>query len=323
MLKWFGRFIFIMFVFVATVPVLRYAEYSRLEAFYKDSLKGNENDSEVYLIGISTMFGMDYIEEESLIDPVNSTGNHQFDLYVHRLGVTENKVPLNGLMVYINNIEIMENGQIVEDPIIMIAIELSINSIKNASGDFVNRDEVIVDPKKTFAIPMLFIADTDGYLLKDDVYADITRIEISYSNRALDDDGDYTFNSIFLATIQSSSDPAFVNNPALIKISEFSITQEEYQLRSLFVSDKPTDDEIEAFGLMTDKLNITKYNWVIWRTVILYSLVVVVFAYFMFFHKKVMEKRRSKDYVPRPKDGSVAINEPIFKEHVETDKGGK
>lgn len=319
MLKWLGRFIFIMFVFVATVPVLRYAEYSRLEAFYVDNLKGNENDNDAYLVGISTMFGMDYIQNEPIKPTVTGSGDQLFTLNMHLLGVTENKVPLNGLLLYVNNVVIKENGEIVKDPIIRIAVELSQNSIKNSDGVYVNRDEVEIDPLKTFAIPMLFIADTEDYLLKDGIYSDIIRVEVSYSNREKNDQGKYIYNPsyLYLATSTLSSEPAFN------KESSFTLTQAEYQLRESFAGDQPTDSEIETFGLLTNKLNITKYNWVIWRTVILYSLVVVVFAYFMFFHKKVMERRRAKDYVPRPNDGSVTLNEPLFKDIDETNKGGK
>jgi hypothetical protein len=166
---------------------------------------------------------------------------------------------------------------------------------------------------------MLFIADTEDYLLKDGIYSDIIRVEVSYSNREKNDQGKYIYNPsyLYLATSTLSSEPAFN------KESSFILTQAEYQLRESFAGDQPTDSEIETFGLLTNKLNITKYNWVIWRTVILYSLVVVVFAYFMFFHKKVMERRRAKDYVPRPNDGSVTLNEPLFKDIDETNKGGK
>ncbi len=318
MLKWVGRFIFIMFVFVATVPVLRYAEYSRLESFYEENLKGNENDTDTYLVGISTMFGMDYYGNDPLFT-FNGTDDQQFDLNVYHLGVTENKIPLNGLMIFVNNVSIRENGVLLENPILKISIKLSEANILAPDKTYKDRDEVFAVPSRTFAIPMLFIVDGEGYLKKGESYADIIRIELSYSNGEKNEAGEYIFNDsyLLLATNTPSSELAFN------KVSDLSLTKDDYQLRNQFEGDKPTEEEITLFNLITAKSNITKYNWIIWRTVILYSIVVVTIAYFMFFHKKVMENRRNKSYKPRPKDGSVILHDPIFKDPIETDKDGK
>lgn len=318
MLKWIGRFLFIMFVFIATVPVLRYAEYSRLEKFYVETIKGEEDNPDVYLLGISTMFGMDYYQSTPIFS-FEGINDYDFTLDIHVFGVTENKDKLNGFMLYLHDVAITD----VENPIFKLSVQLDLDTIAEEDG-YSNLEEIYINPSNTFAIPMLFLVDSEGNLkVKDEeIYASIEMIEIEFSDGTKDEDGDFIFNDSSLVLI-SSLPLAQLDQLSFNKFGDLDFTPADYQLREQFADNTPTDAEVIAFDLITDKNDVTSYNWIIWRTIIIYALIVIVIAYFLFFHKKVMDGRRAKSITTSSHEVKNFNSDSIFKDEPIDPKDGK
>ncbi len=325
MLKWVGRFLFIMFVFIATVPVLQYANYSMLEKFYVEELKGEENTPEEYLVGISTMFGMDYYQKDPILS-FEGIGDQQFNLDLHLFGVKEDKDYLNGVLLYLYNVNIKDDqSNPIVDPTLKIVVELDQPTFSDDLKTFSTTNEVVIDPSNTLVIPMMFLFDSEGNLkVKDEeTYASIKSITVLFSDGTVDDDKNLVYNDKRLVYIANEifDEPSL--NPSAYHYAEIELLAEDYQLRDQFAESEPTDAEVIAFNLSLDKDNIKPYNWIIWRTIIIYILIVLVIAYFLFIHKHVMERRRNKIYDAQSNNPDKIIVDAIFKDEVENTKDGK
>lgn len=321
MLKWVGRFVFIMVVFVVTVPVLQYAQYARVEKYYVENLAGKEDDPSEYLVGISTMFGMDYFQDTpALTYTDNDHAEQDFVLDIYLFGVTEDKDVMNGFMLYLHDLSLVDDqGEVIINPIIKMTVQLNLETMKQADGTYTNRQEVVINPTNAIVVPMVFLVDNEDNLKvqDEDIYAEIERIEIEYSTGEKNDDGEYIYNDSYLLLI--TQDPS--DELAVVKYDGISFTADDYQLRNDFADVVPTDAEITTFGLITDKDDISPYNWILWRTILVYTFIVFVLAYFLFFHKALKEKREMKR-MQANSDPSKPKTEVIFKDEIE-EKDGK
>jgi len=321
-LKWVGRFLFILLVLMATVPVMQYGNIKSYEAFVKDHMEGEESNLPVYLKGLSTILGLDYFQSETLYyfddeghDDVN------FKLGIYLFGATDNKEKVNGFLIYLYDVEIKDDqGEVIEKPIIKLTISMDLATQK-VGNDYVDFANNIFYPDNTLSIPFIYMFDKEGELKKvgEDLFASITRIQIEYSNGDRNSNG-YIYDDqyLFLATNQEVND-----EPAFVKQLNFTMTPEEYRLREQFVESVPSEEEMVSFGLIDDKFSLKPYNWIIWRTIIIYTLIILVITYFLFFHKRVMEKRKFR-HIDQSSKNSQSVNaEPIFKDPDSTPKDGK
>jgi len=187
-----------------------------------------------------------------------------------------------------------------------------------------NRGSVFFDSKEPFAyynVPLLFLFDAEDYLKvpDQDVFANLSRIEVEYSNRELDDNDMIVYNEtpLFLATTATTSESA------LNKDATLAINSSDYRLRDLFADNSPTDSEIATYNLVTDRGDLNPYNWVVWRTMIIYVLVVIGITYLLFFHKTVRAHFKAKKLVSSGEGTNTVNAEPIFKDIDYPDENGK
>jgi hypothetical protein len=144
-------------------------------------------------------------------------------------------------------------------------------------------------------------------------YASIETLTLEYSNGETNDNGSYVFDEIpfFVASTEEYRDAVHDDH----KDSNFQIDPESYRLSDDFGTDGLTDDDIAAFNLVTEKDDLSAYNGVMWRIMLVYVLVVVVITYFLFFHKYVRQRLQMK----KQQDIKVS-KEAIFKDEVEGEK---
>ncbi len=310
-----------MIISIATIYVYGSANYSRLEAYYSDYMEEHLDDASTYLKGINTLMGIDYFSNSAVYQYNQNDGDHQLTLGIYAIGVTLNDDLYDGFMIYVSNVKIYENDELIEDPKLKITVTLDQNTYKSGE-DFLSTATVLFDPAKPFPysyVPNVFLLYADNYLKvpEQDVYANIERISISYSNGDLDEDGALVYNEslLFLGSDEIISEAAYNKTDTLI------LNPEDFKLSNQFSGEQPTDEEIATFNLITDRGDLREYNILIWRTMIIYVLIVGTLTYALFFHKVVRAKLQEKRY--QAKDGkSKEVNaQPIFKDIEYKDDG--
>lgn len=329
MMKWIGRSIYILLITFVSVTVFRIAYTAKLQKYYETEIKDFINDEETLLRGLNTLLQINYYREDPLLYQYqNATGDYQFNLAMYAIGITADNNHYDGMMLVINNLKITENDEIVENPILKMSVTLSHETLL-VNKTYTNTGSIYYDPSQPFSIynvPALFLFDAENYLLvpdtnndNPDVFATIDTVTLEYSNGSTDDDNNYIFNEV----------PMFVgskveyNEMAHFKDSSFSIDPELYQINANFGENGLTDDVINSFNLVTDQDSLKPYNGTVWRIMSIYVLAVVVVTYFLFFHKYVRERMRSKTIdVSSNNDDKEIVT--IFKDHeIKETKDGK
>lgn len=323
MMKWIGRSVYVLALVFISIIIYRYAYTAKLQEYYDAEIRDHINEDETLLRGLNTLLTIDYYRESPILYQfVSDTGDYQFTLTSYAIGITYGDVSYNGLMFLINDLEIIEDGELIVDPVIKITVNLS-DSTLLVEEEYTNMGSVYYDPLLPFSIynvPALFLFDAENYLLisNDDEdatpeYATIENITVEYSNGAPNDDNEYIFNEI----------PLFVGSKieyrdaAYFKDSTFNIDPQLYQINDDFGSDGLTADDIETFNLVTDQDDLTPYNGAIWRIMVIYVLLIIVITYFLFFHKMVIARLQ---YKKRLADKEIAAKNPevIFRD-IDTD----
>ncbi len=321
MLKWIGRIIFIMIVSLLSLQVYSYATYTKMQNYYEENVAPYIDESSTYLHGINTLMGIDYYRESPLLyEFIQDEGDYQITLRIYAIGISANKEHYDGLMIFVNNVRVSHNGEQLINPALRISVELDLDTLF-IGDEFTNRGIIFYDPDQPFAffnIPVLFLFDADKYLkvIGEDTFANINRIEVKYSNGSKDDDGNLIYSEmpLLLSTAKPTAEGA--HN----KDDSFAIDVDLYRLRHQFANSQPNDSEIAAFNLITDRGDLGPYNWIVWRTMILYVLAVAFITYFLFFHKLVMERYREKRYLRRKQGKEVLEVETIFKDNKPEEK---
>ncbi len=324
MLKWVGRALYVMVISLLSLQVYSYSYYSKLQEYYSDVVSDNVDDDEIFLKGINTLMGIDYYRDSPVLyEYIKDEGDFQLSVRVYAVGIMSDKAYYDGYMVFVNDVVIVEDGVTLVDPVIEIAVELDqatllVNEVLTESGS------IVYDSQQPFAyynVPVLFLFDADSYLKipDEDGFSNLTRIEVSYSNRSVDEDDYYIFNEspLFIAASVPISESAYN------KDTNLSIDPDVYRLRAQFADDVPSETEIASFNLVTDRDNLSEYNGVIWRTMAIYIVIVAGITYLLFFHKKVREHYKTKDYGKKPDGTNTVDAEPIFKDIEYKDKDGK
>lgn len=324
MLKWIGRALYVMVISLLSLQIYSYAYYSKLQEYYNDNVADFIDDDPVFLNGINTLMGIDYYRESPVLyEYIKDDGDYQITVRAYAVGIMSNNTYYDGFMILVNDVIIVENGVTLVDPVIKINVELDASTLM-VGEELTNRGSIFFDSLQPFAyynVPVLFLFDAEDYLKVPDqnVFANLTRIEVEYSNREIGDDENLIYNEspIFLATKAPTSESAYN------KDSTLAINVDDYRLRTQFENAVPTEAEMTTFNLNDDRGDMSPYNWLIWRTMLVYILIVAIVTYFLFFHKKVRERYKTRNYGIR-KNGNQVVNAvPIFKDIEYKDKDGK
>lgn len=315
MLKWLVRFLYIMIISIATVYVYGSANYSRLEAYYTKYMQESLDDTDTYLKGINTLMGIDYYRDISRVSYVSPDDQYQMTLGIYAIGATFNDTLYDGIMIFVNDVVIRVDGEPLVDPILKLSVKLSEPTYK--SGDtFIDVATVIFDPTKEFPysyVPAVFLLKADNYLkvVDSDIIATLERFTVAYSDGTTNDSGAYVYSDILLFAGASE----VIADAAHLKTDDFVITTESYTISALLEGDQPTETEIESLGLITVRGDLKEFNGLIWRTMIIYALIVLALTYVLFFNKFVMEKIKSKrNDFPTSGNQKTVDAEPIFKD---------
>ena len=323
MMKWIGRSIYVLAIVFISVVVFRLAYTAKLQEYYDTEVRENMDDDEKLLKGLITSLTIDYYQETpKLYEYISDEGDYQFNLSAYAIGISYGEEKYDGLMFVINDIMIREDDELIENPIIRMSVTLSHQTLL-VNEEYQNNGSIIFDPVLQFSIynvPALFLFDAPNYMLipnedenAEPAYASIETLTLEYSNGETNDNGSYVFDEIpfFVASTEEYRDAVHDDH----KDSNFQIDPESYRLSDDFGTDGLTDDDIAAFNLITEKDDLSAYNGVMWRIMLVYVLVVVVITYFLFFHKYVRQRLQMK----KQQDIKVS-KEAIFKDEVEGEK---
>jgi hypothetical protein len=308
-----------MIIMVATVYVYGSANYSRLEAYYAKYMNDYVDDEAAYLEGINTLMNIDYHQETPAYTYIATSETHTFTLSIYAIGVTLDDQLYDGMMIFVNDIDITEAGTPVENPKLKIEVTLSDDTYLSGE-EKVNTATVLHDPDKPFPysyVPALFLLYADNYLLipeeegstEEPSYATIEQITLAYSNGETDEDGALVYNDtlLFIGADMELADAAYN------KLSDMSIDNTTLQLSANFSGDHPSEAEMITFGLNATRGDLGEFNLVIVRTMAIYVLIVLALTYVLFFHKMVMDKVRSKR-LDTTNSSKPKVEEAIFKD---------
>lgn len=328
MMKWIGRSVYMLAIVFISVIIYRYAYTAKLQEYFDAEIRDHINDDEVLLIGLNTLLTIDYYRESPVLyQYVSDAGDYQFTLSSYAIGITYADESYDGLMFVVNDVKIIEDGELLENPVLKITVNLS-NKTLLVEEELANIGSVYYDPLLPFSIynvPALFLFNAENYLLisNDDEnanpeYASIENITIEYSNGQANEDNGYAFNEIplFVGSKVEYRDAAY------IKDSTFNIDPDLYQLSDDFGSDGVTSADIATYNLVTDQDDLTPYNGSIWRIMGIYVLLIIVITYFLFFHKMVMSRSQYKKSLAQ-KEIADKNPEAIFKDSDIDTKDGK
>lgn len=308
-MKWLLRILYVILVLFASLYILQMGYISRNNLYYVENVKDHWDDTEVFLDGVSTLQYLDYYQETPIYTFSATSGENKFDLNVYAIGITYQETFYNGYMIFINNVEIYENGTLIENPIIKLTVNVTADTIYVDNG-YQSQGSVVFDPTSDSFYgntPLLMLFDVEGNLIngqgtddtEDDVYSEISKITIDYSNRTTEDDTTYLFNSetdggkaLFVGTNGTVNDPTYYSDDS------FVINQADYRLSEQFIGDTLSDADITTLGLITPQGDLTENNWEVWKTMLSYTFFIIIVSYFLFFHKlvkaKVQEARAKK-----------------------------
>lgn len=330
MLKWLGRIVYIMIVTLLTVQIYTYGFYSKLQSFYQDHMEAYVDQDDIYLKGMNALTDIYYYQNEPIYTFNSQDPDYQFHFSIRAIGARVNQGNqvedrVDGLMFFFNKVQIKE----IDDPIIRMTIFLSQASIltRDDSGEekLLNQVEIIYRPSLGFPesnIPALFLLNVEGSLIipETDIMSSITMVKLEYSNGSTDQNDRLIFDgrALFIAANATISEGSYQKDEAFI------IHLEDYALMKNFENRIPSAEDVIQFGLVTDREDISKYNGIIWRTMIGYIAIVMIVTYFIFFHKKTMERVRSnKSAKFRETHGSKSIDKPIVDATIFKEKDGE
>ena len=314
MLKWVVRILYIMILSIATMYIFGSSNYDRLTKYYEAYMEEHLNNPDVYLKGINTIMNLDY--HQKLQEPVtyqSADGKHRLTMHVYAIGATVDKQLKDGLMIYFNNIHIETASGKIENPVIKIDVTLSDETYLTRDGKS-SLATIIFDPNKDFPysyVPIAFFLKANDYLYNEatKTYAEIVKIAVSYSTGVTDDKGNYLFDEtyLFLGANELLAEAAYLKDDHLV------FDPERYSLSALFENERPSQEEIIRFNLVTESGNLNEFNGIIWRNMILFSLIATAITYVLFFHKifwqKIREKKETTGVVASVKSESIFKDE--------------
>lgn len=325
MLKWIGYTLYMILVFFLTLMIDQAAGMSKYQEFHKDEMKPYINeDVDAYLLGVQTILQTDYISLTPIYEQHISSGDYQLSIGVYPFGVTSGDTSRSGFILLVNNVEIYHQhtgetmSTLVEDPVLRISVVLDeetfdINGTTSKRANVYYRDSLVFTPTN---VPFFVFLDGEGtnYDTENETYANIEKIIVSYSVGEIVNE-DYIFYDFFVAS-KVTHEPAVQGNQKFDQPGDFTLENSDYRLNEQFAGDTPTEQEIIDFNLLLERGSLSAYNYLVWRAYIFYFLGVAVVTYFLFFHRKVMEKRRNKrsQLIQEKREQSQETVDAIFKD---------
>jgi hypothetical protein len=321
-----------MFISVATVMVYTSSYVDATVAFYNDHMS-DVNDTDDFMVGISTIMDLEYFQKDPVYQFSVNTGDYQFTLGIYHFGYTYNKKLNDGIMIFINDIQINYDGLLLENPITKLELSLSDQTYKERGAK--DKTDLVVrefNPSKSVTaayLPVLFLLyDEDNLRKTDGTYSTIDSIKLGFSTGELDQNSQLIYNTLFFTSIDLQLiDETVLNNEAEFVDYTYQFNHTDFQLTNLFnlSNDKqyPTEVEILTYQLIIEKGPLGDYNYIIWRSMSLYILIVILITYILFFHKIVKEKYFNKKYPTKTKDLKTIQERSIFKDDDLSNKDGK
>lgn len=299
MLKWILRFFYIMIISVATLYVYGSANYGRLEEYYAKYMADEIDNDAVYLKGINTLMNLEYYQETPIYTFVSDSDTHHIKVSVYAIGILNEDVYYDGMMIFVNQLEIYEDSELIENPIIKITAHLSDKTYK-FDDELTDAPFVVFDSTKEFPYsyaPTLFLVYAQDYLLipETENYSTIDRISVAYSNGERGEDGQYVYDPTLLFVAASEE----VSEAAYNKATNLVLDEASFSLTKTFGEDL-SSEEIATLNLVTERGSLDEFNGVIVKTMLVYGLIVILLTYVLFFHKFVVEKIRNKRDANRP-----------------------
>ena len=145
MLKWVGRILYVVVISLLSLQVYSFAYYSKLQEYYTDNVAENINDDAVLLNGVNTLMGIDYYRESPVLyEYINDTGDYQISVGVYAIGITSNEINYDGYVILVNNVCIVENDVVLQDPLLKISVELDTDTLM-VDNTLSNRGSVFFD----------------------------------------------------------------------------------------------------------------------------------------------------------------------------------
>ena len=292
MLKWVLRILYFVVVAILSLQVYGYAYFEQLGAYYDENMKDSINDPNELMEGMNTILGLSYFQETpDLYTYEVSEGDTQFRVTIKAVGAVTEGEGVDGYAIILSDLSYTKDAQIQDRTIMRMTVELDDDTFL-VDGVKTNRKTLIYDSDNPFSfqnIPVFFVFDYEGYTYNEtlDSYASMTRLELIYGSV----DGDeYVFDDqlTFLAT------PTPNNEAARHKSSDLIIDQEDYHFMSSFTDNIPNDTDIETLGLNINRGDINDYNYVIYRIIAIYLVIVFIVTYFLFFHKSFLAYLRKR-----------------------------
>lgn len=316
MLKWVLRFFYIMIIIMATSVTWRGASDQRVFAYYNEHVKDYINQPEEFLVGLNTL-GLHSHSKDPVYTHHENDGDYQISLISHAVrAYTSNGDTRDGILFHIYNVDITEDGVKVENPIINITVYLSDSIYTNSDGDAINYRTITFRYGLDFpesGLPSYILIYETGYLRKSetDPFVDIIKLRVDYSNGQKDNDGNLIYNPTALLIASNEE----VSEAAYLKTENFIIDNTDYRLSEIHDFDTfESDEDYLAIGLITERGSLSQYNGLVWRTMIIYIVIVSALTYVLFFHKHVRARMQAKSYTANHESTQKVKSEAIFKD---------
>jgi hypothetical protein len=254
-------------------------------------VKPNLDNPILILEGMNTLLGLSYFQEEPFYDVTYNQEGIAFDLGIYAVGAVTDETPVFGYAIVLSNVSITHEDVLLERAILKLTVEMNEKTFL-VNGNYESRKTITFDPGNPFNfqnVPLFFVFDFDGYNLSPDILepALISRIELSYGY--IKDDA-YAFDErlLFLASSVPTSEAA------RFKDQSFVMNLSDYQLELEFDTLTPTLANISGFGLNITRGDISSYQSIMIRYIIIFLVVIFVVTYALFFHKPLMKYKASK-----------------------------
>ncbi len=318
MFKWIGRILYVVLILYLTYQVYGFAYFSKLQSYYEDNVLEVMDDELAYLEGMVTLMGLDYVQKTPLYSYENNTGDYQLRVSIHTIGATVEDTLVDGFLIFVNRLSIVEDGVLLENPAIKITVNLSAESLYDGET-YISEGSRYYNPDNPFSyynVPVLLLFDTDNFLKVPDseVFASLETITVTHISENEENNGDDGFSTMpmFIASINPIEEAVYGDNKDTLVFDS-----EAYRLADDFAGTTPSAEELVAFDLTAEVGDMSGYNGVIIRTMVIYFLVVMALSYLLFFHKAVRDKIRMKHVKDR---GPDLQSKSLFKDFEEPSK---
>lgn len=311
MLKWIGRILYVIIVFLFTTTV-GIGEGIVLSEYYEKVVLQESNDFDRT---VSTYLGMDYsyygkeslLDNQIVVDATRDEINVKFGLQIYPLGSlrtnVEDNLIFDGLVFYMDGISSSENF-ILSHFTYQFKVK---NTITNEISDLYVVDNsyvyIVVPPSNETisGIPkgLMFVTEANMKSIDpkkpEKAEYEILTMDI-FGHGYLKDDETKKDQNIHLYKgykdgHTGDGNPVELNN-------NFVLNREDYMLSAITnLTELPTAEDLVTYNIGFVEANYSPYFYWYWVIGFLYIGLLLVIPYFWFFHVKVMENHRARKKV--------------------------